>query len=99
MAELRANPKTKRLGGPPTYERDLVVLAVEGDEGVEAAADAARTPLLHIVAQEHDLALVRVQHHAHLRAGARAGSRAGARQRAPGAAGGGAVAEATWRGS
>ena len=54
---------------PPTYERDLVVLAVEGDEGVEAAADAARAPLLHAVAQEHYLSLVRVQHHAHLRAG------------------------------
>ena len=42
---------------PLTQQRDLVALAVKGHKGVQAAANAARAPLLHAVAQEDDLAL------------------------------------------
>ena len=51
-------------GTQRTEQRDLVVLRVERHKGVEAAADAARAALLDAVAQEHDLALVGVEHDA-----------------------------------
>jgi hypothetical protein len=48
-----------------TQQCDLVLLAVKGHEGVQAAADAACTALLNAVAQEDDLPLVRIQYHTH----------------------------------